>query len=53
VREATLFGQAVRVLADDDFEPGDDLAALLRPAAPNLEDVFVALARRRDEEGSA
>jgi ABC-type multidrug transport system ATPase subunit len=47
VRSATIFGEAVRVLADADCS----LAELrlrgceVRPAAANLEDVFVALSR--------
>ena len=52
VREATIFGQSIHALVAD----GDDLADLagpnvsLRPAAANLEDVFVTIARRRQAE---
>jgi ABC-type multidrug transport system ATPase subunit len=44
VREATIFGQSIHALADADCDLGD-LGAAVRPAAPNLEDVFVTLAR--------
>jgi ABC-2 type transport system ATP-binding protein len=47
VREATIFGQAVHALVDEDVTPArmglDGVAA--RPAEPSLEDVFVTLAR--------
>jgi hypothetical protein len=49
IREATIFGQAVHVLADQSVT-FDDLEAqglFVREAAPNLEDVFVALARNQ------
>jgi hypothetical protein len=47
VHHATLFGQVIHALVDDDRSPvdlglGD---AELRPAEPTLEDVFVALTR--------
>jgi ABC-2 type transport system ATP-binding protein len=52
VHEATIFGQSVHALVDD----SDTLADLasdnisIRPAAPNLEDVFVTIARNRTRE---
>lgn len=47
VREATIFGQGVHVLVDADIAfPDLEQAGLqIRPADPNLEDVFVTLAR--------
>jgi ABC-2 type transport system ATP-binding protein len=49
VREATLFGQSVRVLAAETATAADlGLAPeQVRPALPNLEDVFVTLAKAR------
>jgi ABC-2 type transport system ATP-binding protein len=49
VHEATLFGQAVHVLADADRSAADlGLDGLdVRPLDPSLEDVFVTLARTR------
>ena len=47
VREATIFGEAVRALVDDSFST-DALVrhgATVRPAAASLEDVFVTLSR--------
>ena len=45
VREATIFGQAVHALVEADCSL-DDLADVdIRPARPNLEDVFVTLSR--------
>ncbi len=49
VREATIFGQAVHALVDEDCPPselglGD---AEVRASEPSLEDVFVALSRRQ------
>ena len=47
VSEATIFGQAIHALVDD----GDSLNDIssssvhIRPADPNLEDVFVTIAR--------
>ncbi len=47
VHEATIFGQAIRALVDD----GDALSdiagpgIIIRPAEPNLEDVFVTMAK--------
>ena len=56
VREATIFGQAVHALIDDEVHL-DDLrkqGLIVREAEPNLEDVFVMLARaRKKEEGQS
>jgi ABC-2 type transport system ATP-binding protein len=55
VHQATIFGQAVRALVDEDVptsELGIDQEAegiRVYPAEPSLEDVFVALARGRNE----
>jgi ABC-type multidrug transport system ATPase subunit len=59
VRSATVFGQSVHALVDDDFDQ-QMLQALLqkngiqtkdvRPLAPSLEDVFVELTYRREAE---
>ena len=52
VREATIFGQSIHALVED----SDDLADIarhevtIRPAAPNLEDVFVTIAKKRQRE---
>jgi drug efflux transport system ATP-binding protein len=52
VHEATIFGQSIHALVQDN----DDLANIwgdgvsVRPAEPNLEDVFVTIARKRQEE---
>jgi len=52
VREATIFGQSIHALVDEH----DDLSDLvgpevtIRPAAANLEDVFVTIARNRQRE---
>jgi drug efflux transport system ATP-binding protein len=52
VHEATIFGQSIHALVQDD----DDLANIagkgvsVRPAEANLEDVFVTIARKRQEE---
>ena len=51
VRDATLFGEAIHVLVDEQVEPGDLFRELgvpaaeasSRPIGPTLEDVFVAL----------
>jgi ABC-2 type transport system ATP-binding protein len=52
VRHATMFGQAIHALVDEDRTP-ESLGltgALIRPAAPSLEDVFVALSREQDPD---
>src|SRR5262249_35087439 len=48
VREATIFGEAIRALADAGLTANSlgPNGAVVRPAAANLEDVFVSLARR-------
>ena len=49
VNEATIFGQAIRALVNQD-DPLSDIAAPgidIRPAQPNLEDVFVTLAKNQ------
>jgi ABC-2 type transport system ATP-binding protein len=52
VREATIFGQSIHALVED----SDTLADIagpdvtIRPATANLEDVFVTIARNRQEE---
>jgi ABC-2 type transport system ATP-binding protein len=52
VREATIFGQSIHALVEE----GDDLAdihgreVVIRPTTPNLEDVFVTIARNRQKE---
>jgi ABC-type multidrug transport system ATPase subunit/ABC-type multidrug transport system permease subunit len=57
VRDATLFGQTIHVLADQAIdEPmlkrvvGDH--AEVRPVSPSLEDVFVTLTRNAEKNGS-
>jgi ABC-2 type transport system ATP-binding protein len=47
VREATIFGQAVYALVDEDQTPADLglEGAEVRPTEPSVEDVFVALSR--------
>jgi ABC-type multidrug transport system ATPase subunit len=55
VHQATIFGQAVRVLIDQNVPPTDlgiDLeheGIQVFPAEPSLEDVFVALSRAQGE----
>lgn len=55
VHEATIFGQSVHALVasgetlTDILHPGETV----RPAAANLEDVFVTIARRRERELAA
>jgi ABC-2 type transport system ATP-binding protein len=44
VREATIFGQAIHALVDSACDLSG-LGAEVRPAEPNLEDVFVTLSR--------
>ena len=53
VMDATLFGQAIHILADAKLTPelliaSVDPAAQIRPIAPTLEDVFVTLTRSQD-----
>jgi len=45
IRDATLFGETVHVLADDTLAPGDIGTGDVREIPPSLEDVFVTLAR--------
>jgi ABC-2 type transport system ATP-binding protein len=47
VRQATIFGQSIHALVDDDRPPAEFglNGAEVRPAEPTLEDVFVALTR--------
>jgi ABC-2 type transport system ATP-binding protein len=54
VHEATIFGQTIRALVDDGVtrEDLERLGAHARVTEPNLEDVFVTLARARKEERS-
>jgi len=52
VREATIFGQSIHALVED-RDTLEDIAregVTIRPAAPNLEDVFVTIARNRTRE---
>ncbi|GMV96693.1 MAG: ABC transporter ATP-binding protein [Phycisphaerae bacterium] len=61
VRDATLFGNTVHVLADGSLSPErlleqlvpDGAGAALRPIEPALEDVFVALSRAQAARGAA
>ncbi len=52
VREATIFGQSIHALVEEQ----DDLAdiqgpgVVIHPTSPNLEDVFVTIARNRQRE---
>ncbi len=52
VREATIFGQSIHALVEEQ----DDLAdiqgpgVVIHPTVPNLEDVFVTIARNRQRE---
>jgi ABC-2 type transport system ATP-binding protein len=49
VREATIFGQTVRILADADVDPATLplQGGSARTTEPSLEDVFVSLSRQR------
>jgi len=52
VREATIFGQSIHALVED-RDTLEDIAregVTIRPAEPNLEDVFVTIARNRTRE---
>lgn len=61
VRDATLFGQMIHVLASDDVTPRmmaaqlnqPDTERATRPIAPSLEDVFVTLSASRQATGSS
>jgi ABC transporter DrrB family efflux protein len=59
VQDATLFGQAIHVLADARLDEAGLRAALspeaveMRPIAPTLEDVFVTLTRAVEQSGQA
>jgi hypothetical protein len=54
VHDATLFGEVLHLLIEEDFSDAALLAALghpaevvsIRPIPPSLEDVFVTLSRR-------
>ena len=60
VRDATLFGRAIHVLADTTLSEADLIQAMdtraeeveIRPIAPSLEDVFVTLTSTTDQEAS-
>jgi ABC-type multidrug transport system ATPase subunit len=54
VHEATIFGEAVHALIEDNVTLDDlrDSGLVLRQAQPNLEDVFVTLARQQSEKVS-
>jgi ABC-2 type transport system ATP-binding protein len=54
VHEATIFGQAVHALIDDDVSLTELEAKglVFREAEPNLEDVFVTLARQQSEKAN-
>src|SRR5262245_1325785 len=59
IADATLFGQAIHLLADEAIAESDVLRHLhlenephsMRPIAPSLEDVFVTLTRSREKAG--
>src|SRR5690242_1350997 len=62
IRSATIFGQSVHALIDDDLDPDHLRAQLLkqgivvaeiRPLAPSLEDVFVELTYKHQSETEA
>jgi ABC-2 type transport system ATP-binding protein len=59
IRSATVFGQAIHALVDEQFDPGHLQQYLaghgvvvteVRPLAPSLEDVFVELTYQHQEE---
>jgi ABC-2 type transport system ATP-binding protein len=52
VRQATIFGQAIHALVDDDVTPEmlGLAASSARPADPSLEDVFVMLSRADQQQ---
>jgi len=49
VHDATIFGQSVRALVDQDWSPPPIPGVTMRPTEPNLEDVFVTLSRQAKE----
>jgi ABC transporter DrrB family efflux protein len=57
--DATLFGESIHLLADESLCEADvlrhleltNLANVMRPIAPSLEDVFVTLTRAQDRAG--
>lgn len=61
VRDATLFGETVHVMADDLLSPERLIEQLdvpadeasVQPASPTLEDVFVTLTRNAEQERAA
>jgi len=55
VREATIFGQSIHALVEESDDLADIQAADvgIRPTSANLEDVFVTIARQRQEELAA
>lgn len=60
VRDATLFGETLHVLIDEDVSPETlkshlgvaDQEIEMRPIAPSLEDVFVTLTANAEKEGA-
>jgi hypothetical protein len=59
IRSATIFGQSMHALINDDLEPDhlreqllkqDIIVAEIRPLAPSLEDVFVELTYKHQSE---
>ncbi|PQO38127.1 ABC transporter permease [Blastopirellula marina] len=61
VRDATLFGETLHVLIDEDVSPETlkshlgvtDQEVEMRPIAPSLEDVFVTLTANAEKEGAS
>ncbi len=62
IRSATIFGQSIHALVDEPFDPADLQAQLarrgiavgeIRPLAPSLEDVFVELTTRHQDNWEA
>ncbi len=52
VHEATIFGQSVRALVDENWTPPNVAGVKVQPTEPNLEDVFVTLARQASRNGA-
>ncbi|MFV0444993.1 MAG: ABC transporter permease [Planctomycetaceae bacterium] len=52
VRDATFFGQAIHVLAEENWSPERDIGSVseAREITPSLEDVFVTLTRKVAQE---